>query len=302
LLKLRPNKNIYLLHFTIFIWGFTGILGELISIAALPLVWYRMFLALLSLLTYFVLTGKTKFITRKKALTFMGIGTIVAAHWIFFFGSIKESTVSVGIICLSSTALFTSLLSPLLMKKKLSLLELIIALIIILGIAMIFHFESQYQLGIIYGLIAAFMAALFTIINEKSVKDATGSQISAYSMLGGVLIVSLVLLVSGNASMITFDLSAMDWFWLVLLSTVCTAFAYVIGVHVMKELTAYTVVLTTNLEPIYGIILAYLFFGEQEKMTPGFYFGSLTILLAVFAFPVVKKILNRKFNKQLPIS
>ncbi len=282
------NKNLIILHLTVFIWGFTAILGQLISIAALELVWYRMLIACISLLIYHLWTKKSLKISRKDLGKLIGIGGIVALHWFFFYHSIKTSTISVALVCLSSSALFTSLLSPFYTKLKTSALDLIIGLVIIVGIILIFHFETNYTSGIIYGLLASLMASIFTILNEKAVKKIEAASISFYEMLGGLAFLSAYMSLNPGAEHFQMQISNADLFYLIILGTVCTAIAYVFGVAVMKELSAYTVVLTTNLEPLYGIVLAYLIFGSKELMSAGFYQGAALILVAVFSYPLIK--------------
>ncbi|MFN5705134.1 MAG: DMT family transporter [bacterium] len=293
---MRLNKNLLLLHFTVFIWGFTAILGELITISAYELVWYRMLIATISLGIYEKFLFKDRpVLDKKKSLKLLGIGGIVALHWFFFYHSIKTSTISVALICLSSTALFSSFLSPIFNKShKFSLIDLITGLVIIVGIIFIFHFESGYTEGIIYGLICSFMAALFTILNEIEVKDLPASTIGYFEMLGGFICMSAYLLLTSFSTDYQLAISLSDSIYLIILGTVCTALAYVFGVAVMKEISAYTVVLTTNLEPVYGILLAFLIFGKDELMTPGFYQGAIIILAAVFIYPFVKKRFNTK--------
>lgn len=254
-----------------------------------------MLIASISLLLYEYFWNKNKpKLGLKKQLVLLGIGGIVALHWFFFYHSIKTSTISVALVCLSSTALFTSFLSPIFNKKaKISLVDLLIGLVIIVGIIFIFSFETRYTEGIIYGLIASFCAALFTILNEMEVQDLPASTIGTYEMVGGFIFLSGYLALTNGQNHYQFAISTSDLGYLILLGTVCTALAYVTGVAVMKELSAYTVVLTTNLEPVYGIILAVIIFGKRELMTAGFYQGSAIILLAVFIYPFVKGYFNR---------
>ncbi len=234
-------------------------------------------------------------IDKKKTLKLLGIGGIVALHWFFFYHSIKTSTISVALICLSSTALFSSFLSPIFNKShKFSLIDLITGLVIIAGIILIFQFESGYTEGIIYGLICSFMASLFTILNEIEVKGLAASTIGYFEMLGGFICMSAYLFITSFSTDYQMALSLSDGIYLIILGTVCTALAYVFGVAVMKEISAFTVVLTTNLEPVYGIILAFLIFGKKELMTAGFYQGAFIILAAVFIYPFVKKRFNSK--------
>lgn len=287
------NKNILILHFTVLIWGFTGVLGSLLSVSALHLVWYRVLIAAFSLFIYFIVAGKSIEVTKEKLIRFFMVGGVVGVHWVLFFHSIKISTVSVTLVSLSSLTLFTSVLEPLINKTRVSKADVGIGLIIIFGIYLIFKFEFQYMWGILFGLAAAFCASVFSILNARMVKETSPTLITFYEMFGAFFWVSLIMLVTGdfNESMWLQDA---DWAYILLLGVVCTALAYVLGVAVMKELSAFSVALATNMEPIYGIILAVLIFGQREAMSLGFYFGAVIILGAVFLYPYLKvKIGNR---------
>ena len=290
------NKNLLLLHLTVFVWGFTAILGALITVSAYELVWYRMLIASVSLgiYEYFWVKNETK-LSLKRQLKLLGIGGIVALHWFFFYHSIKTSTISVALVCLSSSALFASFLGPIFNKKKnISIVDVIIGFVIIIGIVLIFSFETKYTEGIIYGLLASLFATVFTILNEIEVKGLKASTIGKYEMIGGFVCISIYMLLSNAQNHYQMNISTPDLIYLLVLGTVCTALAYVMGVAVMKELSAYTVVLTTNLEPVYGIILAVIIFGKRELMTAGFYQGAAIILVAVFVYPFVKTYFNRR--------
>jgi drug/metabolite transporter (DMT)-like permease len=279
------STNLLILHVTVVVWGFTGILGALISIPAVYLVWYRVLIAFLSLFIYFKVT-KTAFKVEKEIL---------------FFQSIKSSTVSVALVCLSALTLFTAILEPLLSNKKIAKLEIITGLFIILGIALIFKFETQYTYGIIFGLLSALFASIFSIINSKQVKNRPAPIISFYELIGAWVWISLYLLWD-NGFDSRMALSQADLMYLLILGTVCTSGAYVAGVAVMKELSAFRVALITNLEPVYGILLAFIFFGKKEQMTLGFYCGAAIVLSAIFLFPFIKnKIEHRRLKKQIPL-
>ncbi|RYG13738.1 MAG: DMT family transporter [Chitinophagaceae bacterium] len=287
------RRNLIILHLTVFVWGFTGILGDLISINAVQMVWYRVLIASVSLYAYFLWSKTDIKISRKQFLQFFFTGSIVAIHWIFFFHAIKVANVSVSLICLSSVTLFISVLEPLIKKQKISKGDIGIGLVIIAGIYLIFKFESSYTLGIIFGLSSAVAASLFSTINSTLVQKTEPSIIGFYELSGAFFWITVYRLFDSSLATETFNLSAMDWFYLMILGTICTALAYVAGVGVMRTLSAFRVALITNLEPVYGIILALLFFGTKEQMTGGFYLGSLLILGAVFLYPVYKK---RKTN------
>ncbi|TDS15843.1 DMT family transporter [Sphingobacterium paludis] len=301
--KFLINKNVLILHFTVLIWGFTGILGGLISISALHLVWYRVLIAAIALFIYFVFLGKSLHVNRQRLIQFLVVGGVVGLHWVLFFHAIKISTVSVTLVTLSSVTLFTSILEPIINKKRIALSDVGVGLVIVFGIYLIFKFEFQYLWGIICGLSCAVCASIFSIMNARMVKKTSPTVITFYEMLGAFLWISLFMLLTGEFNEQIW-LRGSDWAYLLLLGVLCTAFAYVLGVAVMKELSAFTVALTTNMEPVYGIILAVLIFGQKETMSVGFYLGALIVLGAVFLYPYIKtrienkerRLVNRKLH------
>jgi drug/metabolite transporter (DMT)-like permease len=283
------NKNLLILHFTVVIWGFTGILGNLISISAVQMVWYRVMIASITLLAYFLLTNTSLKVSRKQFLQFFFTGSIVAIHWILFFHAIKVSTVSVTLVCLSSFTLFTAILEPLIKKQSILIPDVVIGLIIILGIYLIFKFESQYTEGIILGLSSALASSLFATINSTLVQKSDPKVIGFYELSGAFFWITIYRFITMDLQNERFDLSGSDWFYLLVLGTICTALAYVAGVSVMRTLSAFRVALITNLEPVYGIVLAFIFFGTRETMSVGFYLGATLILGSIFLYPVYKK-------------
>lgn len=291
------EKNLLILHGTVFIWGFTGILGALISISAFYIVWYRLLIASLSLLLYFVF-AKVKF--KVDWLTFFQLvctGAIVGMHWLLFFQSIKVATVSVTLVCLSATTLFTAIFEPLITNKKISRLELLAGLMIICGIVLIFKFESQYTKGIILGLISASAASVFSIINSQLIKQKPAPVIAFYELSGAFFWLSIYLFFMGGFKT-KLHLSLNDFTYLIILGTICTSLAYVAGVSVMRQLSAFRVALITNLEPVYGIILSFFFFGDLKKMTSGFWFGAFLILSTIFLFPVAQQRISTYRSKK----
>lgn len=295
------NRNLLVLHFTVFIWGFTGILGALISVNATHLVWYRVLIAVVSLWIWFKYKKINYRLSWNSLIILFSTGAIVALHWILFFYSIKQSTVSVTLVCLSSLSLFTAFLEPLINRSRISKLDIGIGLLIITGIYIIFEFESKYTVGIIAGLTSAICASLFSIINSKQIKKHEAPVISFYELIGAWAWISIFLAATGgfNEAM---KLNGNDIFYLIVLGTICTSLAYVAGVSVMKELSAFRVALITNLEPIYGILLAFLFFGKEEQMSLHFYLGAAIILIAVFAHPLVQKHFEKRRKKSKNIS
>ncbi|MCF6182346.1 DMT family transporter [Lutibacter sp.] len=274
-------KNYLHLHFLVFIWGFTAILGALIHLKAIPLVWYRMFFAVLFVLFYFLIKKKSLKVDKKGLIKFLISGTIIALHWIFFFSAIKVSNVSVALVSMSTGAFFTSLIEPLFFRRRLNPIEFLFGLIIIFGLYIIFNVETQYTLGIIYGLTASFLSALFTVLNGLYIKQYRGAVLSFYQLLFGVLFITFYIFSTSGFTLIDFSITMSDLVYLLILSSICTAYAFIASVNIMKHITPFTVMLTINLEPVYGIILALIIFGNKEKMSPQFYIGGLIILITV---------------------
>ncbi len=290
------NKNTLLLHLIVFIWGFTGILGALITIPSQNLVWYRMAIAILFIFLYVFTTGanlKTNPITGTK---FLATGIIISLHWIFFFEAIKVANISVTLACLSSATLFTAILEPIIQKQKIVLYEILLGIAVIIGLLIIFKFETQYQRGIFYTLFSSLMASLFTVINGNYAKKHSPGKIAFYEMSGGFIAISIYLLLTSNINMSLLMISMHDIAYLLLLGTICTAFALIASINVMKELSPFTVTMTTNLEPVYGIIMAYIFFDQKEKMSTEFYFGTIVILGSVFTNAYLKGKNNQRIQ------
>lgn len=283
------KKHLIHLHIIVFIYGFTAILGRLITLDAISLVWYRMLIAFVTLGLMLLTLKKRIDVSPKSLMVMVGIGFIVAFHWITFFHAIKISTISVALGCLASTTLFTSFLEPAIIRRRISVLEVLTGVVIIIGLYIIFQFEPDHFLGILTALLSAFLAALFTLLNKALVKKHHPVTISFYEMGGGFLAITLFMLVSGSFNAYFPIPKENDLIYLLLLGIVCTSYAFMASVKVMKSLSAYTVVLTVNLEPVYGILMAFFMFGDTEKMSPGFYLGTLIVLSAVFLFPVLRK-------------
>jgi drug/metabolite transporter (DMT)-like permease len=288
-----------LLQVVVIVFGFTGILGKVITVSSQQLVWHRMLIASAAIFIYILFRKKSLLMPRKGMAQCLLIGMLIAAHWCCFFESIKQSTVSIALAALSSASLFTALIEPLIYKRKLYGIELFLGALVILGLYFIYQYELNNSFGLLLGIIAAMLASVFTVLNGKMIKLYNAARISLYEMMGGVTGISIYLLLSGQS--ITFQMSSSDWFYLLLLGTICTAFAFLASVEVMKELTPFTVSLNINLEPIYGIVLALLIFGEEEAMSPGFYLGTALILLAIFTNIIYRRIRKRRAaNAVLP--
>lgn len=286
---LNDNLKSYLhLHLIVFIWGFTAILGALISLDALPLVWFRMVFAVGFIGIYIYFKKLSIRITTKAFLKFILAGLIIALHWFTFFHAIKISNVSITLACLSTGAFFASLLEPILYGKKIVYYEVFFGLIVVAGLYIIFNVEGNYLWGMLTALTSAFLSALFAVINSKFVKTYDATLISFYELSGGVIFFTLLLVGTNSFTFDFFMISSKDFMYLMILSSVCTAYAFIASTSVMKFLSPYTVMLTINLEPIYGIILAVIIFEEKEKMSVEFYIGALVILLTVILNGILK--------------
>lgn len=283
------NLKSYLnLHLIVFIWGFTAILGDLISIGDASLVWYRMLLAGVFILLYGLATGTKLLLPWKDIRKLILVGFLIATHWLFFFKAIKISNVSVTLAMFSMGAFFAAVLEPIFFKRKMLWYEILFGVIIVAGLFMIMQVEGHYLMGMLCALFSVFVGVLFTIFNGKFIKQYDPVVISVYEFFAGFAMISVYLAYEGTFSAQFFQLSANDWILIALLASVCTAYAFTASVNVMKRLTPYTVMLTTNLEPVYGIVLAYFIIGGSEKMSLSFYIGSAVILATVIANGVIK--------------
>ena len=296
---MHPKNNIesYLkLHFIIFIWGFTAVLGALISLDALPLVWFRLALALPFLFIWIKIRKKSLRVGPKNLLRFAFGGLIIALHWVGFFMAIKIANVSVALVTLSTGALFTSLLEPLFFKRKINPVEVLLGLLIVGGLYLIFRVDNLYLYGMLWALFAAFLSALFSVINGVFVLKHNGFVLSFYQLGFGLVALTIFLIIHGDFSHAFFNLSGNDWIYLLILSSICTAYAFSVSIDLMKKLSPYTVMLSINMEPVYGIILALIIFGDKEKMSANFYLGA-TLILGIVLVNSLMKIGYFKGNK-----
>ena len=292
---MRPMKNALIkLHTAIFLWGFTGVLGRLITVNEGLLVWYRILITIVSL--YFLMRSKNELqsVSRQQRGRLFAIGCIVALHWCFFYGSIKYSNVSIALTCLSSTGLFTAILEPLITRKKIVVAEVLLGLIAIAGIYLIFHFDPQYKTGIILGIIAAILTCLFAILNKAQVSYNPPKTVMLYELAGGFLLLTMLmpfyLYLLPTAHLLP---DKMDILWLLLLSWVCTILAMDLSLQALQKVSAFTQNLTLNLEPVYGIILAFIVYKENKYLSHWFYLGFSFILVAVI-LQMLRVITSRK--------
>ena len=278
------------LHITVLIFGLTGVLGKLIQTDSYLLVWYRVGIALIALLGYFFITKHPLKIEKKLLGKILLVGVIIAVHWVTFFEAIKQSNVSVALVCFSSSTLFTSLIEPLYFKRRIKAYELVFGLLIIIGLYFIFSFEFKYITGMILSVFSAALASWFTVLNGKLIKETNARNISFYELLGAFVIVSIYLVITnGGFNSTGFSIPVSDIKWLLILGLLCTSFAFIVSVEVMKKISPYTVTISVNLEPIYSILLALLIWPESETMTFGFYMGTLIVIATIFLNAVFKK-------------
>ncbi len=278
------------LHFIVLLFGFTAILGKLISLDEVELVVYRMGLAALGMLGILAISRTSIQVKPKAMLMMMGTGVLVALHWITFFGAVKVSNVSVTLGCMASATLFTSLLEPLFEKRRIYWVEVLIGLVIIVGLYIITQFAFEYYWGIIYALISAFLASVFGVINRQFILQGhKATVISFYEMVAGFSMILVYLMATGGFKTPPLSLDQMDLIYLLILAWICTTYAFVASAYLLKRLTAFTVSLAINMEPVYGIILALIIFGDSERMLDGFYVGALIIIGAIVAYPYLRK-------------
>lgn len=292
----KNNLKSYLnLHLIVFIWGFTAILGALISIHADALVWYRMLFAAVFLFLFIVFKKGSFRIPIKELVKLLFVGLLIAVHWIFFFEAIHVSNVSITLAVFSLGAFITSILEPVFYGRKMLWYEVLFGLIIIAALAMILQVEINYFSGIAYALASIIIGVLFTLMNGKLIEKHEPSVITFYEFLAGVFFISIYFLFNNKFNVNFFILSSNDWIYLLILSSICTAYAFTASVKVMRILSPYTVMLTTSLEPVYGIVLAYFIIGGKEKMSVEFYIGAILIVLTVILNGIVKHyLLNKK--------
>lgn len=284
--KLRSYLN---LHLIVFIWGFTAILGALISIKAEALVWYRMLFAGLFLFLFILFKKKSFIIPVKEFFKLIFVGLLIAVHWIFFFKAIHISNVSITLSVFSLGAFFTSILEPVFYGRKVLWYEVFFGLIIIAGLVLILQVEINYFEGILYALASIILGVLFTLMNGKLIHKHESSVITFYEFLSGGVFISIYFLFQHKFTADFFILTSKDWVLILILASVCTAYAFTASVKIMQKLSPYTVMLTTSLEPVYGIILAYFIIGGKEKMSVEFYIGAVLIVITVILNGFIKR-------------
>lgn len=276
------RKAFIQLHTAVFIAGFTAILGKLITLNEALLVWYRLLFTIITMWAIFAFQKKLQRITAKEMMKITAVGAIATLHWTTFYASIKYSNVSVALVCFSSIGFFTAIFEPIISRSRFNYMELLLGLIAVLGISLIFHFDPTYKVGIIIGIISAMLGSVFPILNRKLLRTHSTETLTVYELTGGFIFLSLILPIYLKL----FPTSNLvpgwsDIVWLLILAWVCTVWAFQLSMNALKKISAFTVNLTYNLEPLYGITLAFLLFREDKMLTGAFYAGLGLIVCSV---------------------
>ena len=276
------KKAFIQLHIAVFLAGFTGILGKLIHLNEGLLVWYRLLISAITMWILFSITGQLKRISKKDLLKITGVGFIAALHWVSFYGAIKYANVSVALVCFSAVGFFTALLEPLLLKKPFVWREVLLGVLVMIGIYIIFHFDPQYKTGIIIGVISAILGAIFPIYNRRLMQHMNAPTLMTYELTGGLITLSILMpFYIQQFPPAYFIPTLSDWGWLLVLSWCCSVLAFQFSANALKKISAFTVNLTYNLEPVYGILLAFVVYQENKYLHASFYAGLAIIMLAV---------------------
>ena len=292
----KNNLKHYLhLHFLVFIAGFTAILGEAISLGSISLVWHRMLIALVLTFLFLIFRKYDFKINIRDFFNFSLAGIIIALHWITFFEAIEQSNISITLAMFSTGAFFASLLEPIFFKRKIKPVEIILGCVVVFGVFIILKANINSFVGVLLGIVSALLASLFSVFNGKLVQKNNPFLISFYEFLSGVVFILLYLIFSDNLSDLTISsFFSYDYLYVFILGSICTAYAFIASIYILKFLSPYTLVLTYNLEPVYGILLAIFIFPDTEKMEFSFYIGTLIIISTI----IINSILKIKNNKK----
>lgn len=292
------KKKAYIqLHISIFLWGFTAILGKVIDTGQVQLVWYRLIMVCICMLFFPSLWRNLKTVKPIDVLRISGIGCVIVMHWLCFYGSIKYADISVSLCCLATTSFFSSLLGPVFGNQKIKAHELLLGLLVIPGIYMIFHFSTFQPVGIILGLGAALFAAIFTLLNKRMVDTHHAFSLTFIEFVSGfIFLTALLPLYFYFTPTTTMHISTHDVGYIALLSVACTLLPFNLSLYALRHLSAFTANLSVNLEPVYGIIMAMFIFKEYNELNTGFYAGAAVILLSVFIHPFLQSKYGEKKN------
>ncbi len=277
------------MHLSILLWGFTGVFGRAIALTGVILVFYRLLLTVPILFLLGRWRGKIRLLPWVQWRPLVYIGFIITLHWVCFYGSIKASNISVGLSCLSTSAVFTAILEPILNRSRFKLPELLLALLSAFGMFLIFHFEKFYADGILLGLAAALLSSYFTILNKKQSTRMDSLSLSFYELASGLGFISLALpLYIWCTPGVRLVPSTGEWLLLGAFSIFCTVLPFNLSLISLRKISAFTANLSINLEPVYGMLLAFVFFKEQKELKLGFYLGSGMLLFSVVLYMLLK--------------
>jgi drug/metabolite transporter (DMT)-like permease len=276
------KKAFLQLHIAVLLAGFTGILGRLITLNEGLLVWYRLFFTVIFLWAMYALAPKSSTSGKAGLLAVYVVGGLVALHWVFFYASIKYANVSIGLVCFSAVSFFTAVFDPIITGRKNDIREWMLGLLVMVGIYLIFHFDPRYKTGIILGIVSSALAALFTIFNKSLLKKHSAMDLTRHQLTGGWLLLTALL----PAYLHFFPVQTLlpswsDIGWLLFLSLFCTVLAYNLSMSALRSISPFTVNLSYNLEPLYGILLAFLLYREDKELESGFYYGMAIIVITV---------------------
>lgn len=293
---MNPTRLDYFkLHFIILLWGFTAVAGKLISLPAVEMVFYRTILAAIGMGAVIIFNRTSFRVEGVTLLKLLATGSIVAVHWLTFFGAGQVSNPSTSLVGFATCSLWAAFLEPLIQRKKIDMLEIGLGIVVVIGLVLIFSFRFQYKLGLWLGIASGFTAALFAVINARLARRIHTHTITFYEMVGAILTVTLFLpvyRVTLSEGILQLQPTASDWMLIALLAWVCSVYAYSVAINLTKKMSVFFIQLTLNLEPVYGILLALLVFGQQEVMDTTFYVGTSIILSAVLAYPYLKRRLS----------
>jgi len=283
-----------LLHFIVFIWGFSPILGKFITANAFVIIGYRLAITVTVMYLYLLITKQNLTCSKNTLLKLASVGLIILVHWLSFYGAIKVSNVSVTMAAFSTGTLFSAIIEPIVFKRKIRLYEIVIGLIIIVAILLIFSVEGKYWLGAGLGVFAALTSSLFGVINGVLVKEIKPAVLSFYELFFALIGLLIYFAFTNSITINQFNIDTNSWIGILLLSLVCTVYPFIASVNLSKYLSPYTILLTVNLETVYGIIWAIIFFNENKDVKSTFYIGVIIILFAVFLNAFIKKQSQKK--------
>jgi drug/metabolite transporter (DMT)-like permease len=291
------KKAFFQLHIAVFLAGFTGVLGRLITLNEAVLVWYRMMITCTVLWALLLFRKRKPAASRRLFLQASSVGFILALHWVTFYAGIKISNVSTALVCLSSMGFFTAILEPVMLRRPFDIIEVFLGLLAIAGISIVFHFDPRFKTGIIISLFSALLASIFPVLNRQILQKMDAETATRYQLSGGFLFITLLMPVYLHYFPVNRLLPSLsDWAWLLVLGIVCTVLAYDLFMKALQKIPAFTVNLSYNLEPIYGVAMAFLIYREDKEVSPGFYYGFCLIIAAVVLQTLRVKKISRTSN------